>query len=192
MPESPTPPALEYSRLLYANVLEWYKTADIKAQVILSVNGLFLGVTTSTLFAKRTDLREVLITLPASSWYLFLAMAVCIAISIALAIAALSSQLNLPTPDRVAYTEQNGQKVCDPQVMWFFQAIAKLDRESFRLCLHSVDDNFQVDILASQIHKLAQNVRWKHVMVNCAFILFGLGLVLFIGSAAAYWTSLRF
>jgi hypothetical protein len=34
-------PALEYSRRTFDGVLEWYKNADSKAQVILTIDGAF-------------------------------------------------------------------------------------------------------------------------------------------------------
>src|SRR5262245_8268187 len=108
-----TPPALKYARLLNANVLEWYKAAEIKAQVILTLNGLFLGITTGALFAKRSDLSDVIRAFPQPGWTLFLAMCACIAASLVSAVAALSSQLNAPAANRdeKAYTERDGIKV---------------------------------------------------------------------------------
>jgi hypothetical protein len=55
------PPAsdagLAYLRNCYAAVLDWYKVADSKAQLIVTLNGLVITVVTGTALASPDELR---------------------------------------------------------------------------------------------------------------------------------------
>ena len=58
----PAPTAgVEYARRMYDRVIDWYKVAESKAQLILTVNGVFVSVAfgvsagASALLTSRTD-----------------------------------------------------------------------------------------------------------------------------------------
>jgi hypothetical protein len=41
--------SVAFAEALYANVTDWYKSADLKAQVILTLNGVFVAFTSQLL-----------------------------------------------------------------------------------------------------------------------------------------------
>jgi len=44
MPDNPeAAQALDYTRHLFDNYIDWYKNADSKGQVLISLNGVFPG-----------------------------------------------------------------------------------------------------------------------------------------------------
>ena len=60
--------SLEYARRLYDRVLAWYESAERKAQLILTLDGLFLSFLTSSLLSKPADLRPVVERFGAETW----------------------------------------------------------------------------------------------------------------------------
>jgi hypothetical protein len=44
--------SLEYSRRLYDNIVDWYKSAELKAQVVLSLAGVFTSFLIASIFAN--------------------------------------------------------------------------------------------------------------------------------------------
>jgi hypothetical protein len=50
---------MEYSRHLYENIVDWYKAAELKAQVVLSLAGIFTSFLIASLFVKRSDVKEI-------------------------------------------------------------------------------------------------------------------------------------
>src|SRR5258708_5162240 len=54
------PACLAYARSLFANLIEWYKSADAKAQVILSLDGALLAFLTASVFTKRQEFKDIL------------------------------------------------------------------------------------------------------------------------------------
>jgi len=78
-----------------------------------------------------------------------------------------------------------------PEVMWFFQMVRQLDRDHYKERLRTVDKEFEVRVLASQIHELSGRVLEKHRWINRGFILAGASLIFFLGAAASYLVSLR-
>jgi hypothetical protein len=51
--------ALDYSRRVYERTLEWYKNADAKAQVILTLDGAFSTFLTTSIFKAPDDLTKI-------------------------------------------------------------------------------------------------------------------------------------
>ena len=59
---------LEYSRRLYDDVLDWYKSADSKAQVVLAIDTAFLAFLTSAIFSEPDKLRAILAVFSWITW----------------------------------------------------------------------------------------------------------------------------
>jgi hypothetical protein len=45
---------LNYAQSLYTNVLDWYRSAESKAQVLLAIDGTFLAFLTGLIFIVLT------------------------------------------------------------------------------------------------------------------------------------------
>ncbi len=63
-------PSLDYSRRLYGNIHDWYKNADTKARILLTLAGVFLSFLTSTAFTKKNDLDSILELFGLETWIL--------------------------------------------------------------------------------------------------------------------------
>jgi hypothetical protein len=177
---------VEYVRRLYADVMEWYKSADSKAQVVLTLDGLFLAFIAATLF-EHADVVNGL------RWHtaLFLSlMAVSLATSVGYAVACIWSRIyshkELEQFLRKEKVDISNHQTYTPGVSWFFQIIGALDEGEFKKRMGAVNPVFEVESLSSQIIKLSRNVRTKHRYVNYGFIFAGITLTLFAVSAASF------
>ncbi len=182
--------AVAYVRRLYDNVLEWYRSADNKAQVVLGLDGAFLAFLAGAAFAKPDDLRVVVHGFTAVTWFLLAVMTVCLLGSIAAAIHCLQSRL-LTRSQLAQLVSAEDRAVGNlrpyrPAQSWFFQILAPLDRERLERTLRNVDSAFEIEALSSQIHVLSQNVEQKHRAVNAGFLLAAITLTLFLLAGASY------
>src|SRR5215210_7004418 len=95
--------SLEYAHRLYANVLSWYQSADTKAQVLLALDGVFLGLLAQGFVTEPERLRVALKVMGPATWTCLAAMTACLIGSIACAVLCLvprtrKGQQNLPEP----------------------------------------------------------------------------------------------
>ncbi len=177
---------VEYVRRLYADVMEWYKNADSKAQVVLTLDGLFLAFIAATLF-EHADVVNGL------RWHtaLFLSlMAVSLATSVGYAVACIWSRIySYKELEEFLCKEKvdiSNHQTYTPAVSRFFQIIGALDEGEFKKRMGAVNPVFEVESLSGQIIKLSRNVRTKHRYVNYGFIFAGITLTLFAVSAVSF------
>jgi hypothetical protein len=189
-----TPPAVEYARRLYDDVLGWYQSADVKAQVLLGLDGAFLVFLATTAFQGPDDLEKVITKFSPWTWRLLALMTATLIISMGAAIYCLWSRVyfasSLDNWIKNAKSPARDQAQYPPDVMWFFQHVAALEGAKFRNTLHHIDSPFELDVMASQLEKLASNVKVKHIAVDLGFALSVLTLVLFMLAAASYVVNL--
>ncbi len=69
--------AMAYSKLVFANVVDWYKNADSKAQIILTLDGALVAFLTSSIFKRPAELSDIIRNLTPRTWLLLVAMCAC-------------------------------------------------------------------------------------------------------------------
>ena len=188
--------ALAYSNLVLANTVDWYRNADSKAQIILSLDGALVAFLTSSLFKKAEDLAPITAHFTAFTWVLLAAMCTCLAASIVSALLCLWSRVFLGIKrDSVLGQERQriaeGEKLYSPNVMFFFKTICWLDHDRFQAQLEQVDEEFHIRAVGSQAYLLSKRVYRKHVLVNAGFVLAGASLILFLASGVSYLAHIR-
>ena len=156
--------ALDYSRRLYQNVLDWYASAERKAQVLLTINGVFLSFISASLASG--DLDGALEDITTATWVLLGLTFVCLAASLFSIVRCLVSR-RAPAPVREGSP--------GPANMWFFELVGKQEAGRFRETVkrEAVDARFETDALLSQISILSRNVTLKHIWVNRGFVFTG-------------------
>jgi hypothetical protein len=183
-------PAVEYARRLYDRIISWYESAERKAQLILTLDGVFLSFLVGSLLAAPDDLDPILAEFGWETWTLALTMAGALVGSIACAVLCLTSRL-MSTQDvkeeyhagRVAIGDSDTYR---PEVMWYFQLVAGLSREEFAERVVAMDAEHETVALADSSVMLAKNVVSKHRWVNRGFVLVGVVLVLFLATGISY------
>jgi hypothetical protein len=171
----------DYAQRLLSDVLDWYRSAETKAQVILSLDGVLIGAFVGLTLTKSSDVSAVVHAFGNETWVLFAAAAISLLLSVAAAVACLVSRTYTDRGLKRFYHDLNidpgDPKTYRAETLWFFQQIAGLDREAFKRALTTVDPEGELRTLGSQIHILSANVTHKHAWVNRAFFFSGLALV---------------
>jgi hypothetical protein len=188
--------ALNYSHFLFANVVDWYKNADSKAQIILTLDGAVVAFLTTSIFKKPTDLAEITHSITQRTWLLLIAMCLCLVGSIISALMCLWSRIFLGIKrDSVLGREREriraGVKLYSPNIMLFFKTICWLDHNSFQDQLGNTDTAFHIRAMASQVYLLSKRVYVKHALVNSGFVLGGASLIFFLASGVSYLVGLK-
>lgn len=194
MPTTHDSDALDYSRLLLERVIDWYKNADAKAQIVLTVDGAFLTFLTSSIFKNPAELTNITQNFTFFTWLFLVLMCVCLTLSIITALMCLWSRIFLfPKRDKVLIREREKIKEAgrySPNVMLFFKTIQWLDHDKFQSELSGVDKEFEIKALASQSYLLSKRVYEKHWLINFGFVLTGASLIFFLASGISYLARL--
>lgn len=182
--------SVQYARRLYDRVLAWYESAERKAQLILTLDGLFLSFLTGSLLAKPTDLRPIIERFGIETWSFFSAMVAALVLSIASAVLCSISRLDSRASLQRHYSEfrvsLDDPSTYGPEVLWFFQHVAGLNPEALQARMRDVASPSEVDALAHNVVPLARNVVAKHRLANLGFLFAGLVLVLFLATGVSY------
>lgn len=183
--------SLDYSRRLYGNILDWYKNADTKAQILLTLAGVFLSFLTSTAFTNKDNLGSILGLFGLETWILLSCMTVFLIATIVSALLCLRSRTAIPKEIVEHLHDIVGDRADKdrqwPETMWFFGIIAQLkDRKRFQSRLHEFTEEDELCALSSQIFLLSKNVLEKHKWVNRGFMLITLTLLAFLLSGISY------
>jgi len=181
---------LEYSQNLYKRVIDWYKNADSKAQIILTLNGVFIAFLTSSIFKSPDEVSRIIFKFGGLTWLCLALMAVCLAGSVISALLCLWSRIEFSAGrdemiiKEIEKLEETGEY--SPTLMLFFKTIQMLDAEKFQTQLTKIDEEFEIKALGSQIYLLSKRVYAKHIMVNYGFALFGGALIFFLFGGIGY------
>jgi hypothetical protein len=183
--------ALAYANLVFANVVDWYKNADSKAQIILTLDGALVAFLTSSIFKEPDELWDITRNLTLPTWVLLMAMCSCLVGSIITALMCLWSRVFLGIKRDSGLGQERrrireGSKVYSPNVMFFFKTICWLDHDRFQEQLAATDASFHIRALGSQAYLLSKRVYLKHVLVNAGFMLAGASFILFLASGISY------
>jgi hypothetical protein len=184
--------ALEHARHLFDNCLDWYRSADAKAQVLLSLDGVFLAFLTSSVFGRPSDAALVVRRFGVDTWTFLGVMCAALTVSIFSAIRCLWSRTysehDLKKKIAEAAPDKDGYP---PQVTWFFQFVHRLDPDTYTRQLLKVDEPYAIKVLASQIVELSRTVLAKHSWINLGFTSAAISLIAFVGALVSYVVRLR-
>jgi hypothetical protein len=188
-----TPSALpqrEHVQALYDRVIGWYEDAERKAQLILTLDGVFLSFVSAAAFRKPADLRATTSQFGPLTWLLLGLMAACLLLSIISAVVALRSRLysksELQRELAAGGANASGKSTYGPGVTWFFQDLARLDPMILARTLGDASAEFAIQALALQLKPLSKRVVSKHRWVNRGFMFAAGVLVFFLAAAVSY------
>jgi hypothetical protein len=189
--------AVDFARRALDINLDWYRNADTKAEILLSLDGVFLAFVTSSIFMKRDDLAGILDGFTNWTWFLLSMMCVALATSILCAIGCIWSRIPLSNRAREQYFAERNIHMDKletylPEATLFFQKISWLDSELYQKLLLSVTPSFEIRALAADLHTLAGNLVKKHRLVDVGFFLTGVSLLLLLASGISYLMAITF
>ena len=88
--------AIEYSRSLFKDINAWYKNADFKAQILLTLNGTFISFLSASIFMEIEVINEIQTLAGWETWLFLCILTLSIILSIGAALTALLSRLSDP------------------------------------------------------------------------------------------------
>ncbi len=185
MNDSATSHALDYTRRLHKDVNDWYTSADNKAQILLTLNGVLLGFLGSAAFWGADKLQVAVdkngcekgCEIGYETFAFFIAFLMSLGVSITSALICLKSRLRHDAQEALPPVPEN---------IWFFQRLPGIAPQEFARKLRSVTPEMEIEALSSQIQILSFNVINKHVWFNRGFKFFVLGLLCFLMVVASY------
>jgi hypothetical protein len=188
--------SVEYARRVFEHNFNWYKNADSKAEIILAIDGIFLGFVTSSIFIKQSELVDILQSFKSITWFLLGLMSLCLTGSIISSVACLWSRIPIFT--KCARKDYFAKKGIDaknietyiPEATWFFQKISWLDPNLYQELMLSTGKQFEISALAIDIHELSRNVLKKHKWVDISFFLAAISLLCFLAFGISYLITL--
>ena len=186
---APPPAALTYSQDVYRSLIDWYKVADAKGQLLLTLNGIYITVLSSIVIVSPRDLASRKTNLPLVTWLFLGGAALATVISILSAIGCLHSRLSNANLDksRDRFIEPNSPAPGHyrPAVTFWFGTIARLDRGIGLEMLRSADDTFELAAFTEEIFLLAPNVLAKHRWVNRGWVAAGASLLFLLAGTVS-------
>jgi hypothetical protein len=186
--------ALDYVCRLFNDVRDWYKNADLKAQILLTLDGVFLAFLMTMVTMKKDDLDKIVAQFNFYTWGFLALTAACLTLSIILAIRCLWARIlpqnvidrNLAQLER----ESKNRKIYLSKKMWYFQYISQYETEEFQEDLLEVDKELEIRAMGSQIVWTSKEAVKKYRSINYAFLFAGLSLIFFLAIGVSYLATI--
>ncbi|MFC4466835.1 hypothetical protein ACFPH6_20265 [Streptomyces xiangluensis] len=179
----------EYVRRVYDRAIDWYRVAEAKAQLILTVNGVLVTVIFGTAAGNVTKKHEFAKISGVETWCFFLVSTGSLIGAVACAAACLWSRHVKNVKGTFArlrvYPEiPNSYR---PEVLWYFGDLAHLEIEPAAALISRADRRFEIKALSYNVVHLAGIVLRKHRFVNAGWALTALAIIsLIVGVASIF------
>ena len=187
--------AVDYARRVLDFNFAWYKNADTKAEIILTLDGVFIAFVTGSIFMKQTELIAIMERFYFVTWVFLVLMVAFLLGSIVFSILCLwsripifSKQKNYSTKDSEngSKNDNNNEEPCPSEATLFFANISCLEKKTYQDFMLKADREDEISALAFDIHTLSVNVNKKHKWVDLGFILTGMSLFSFLAFGISY------
>jgi hypothetical protein len=177
----------EYARGTYLEVREWYRQAEVKAQLILAVNGLLVAAIATAVLGNPQNSAKLIAALH-PGWRIMIALAIaCVASSVVIALFAVISKL-YSRSEIERRLEEDGIERATPETAWFFQFHAH--RDSTPVLGYVLSDPLaEPHALLANLRVLSERVERKHRRVNYSLYLTttAITILLLVGVAQLAW-----
>jgi hypothetical protein len=168
----------------------WYSAAETKAQVVLTLNGVFLAFITGSILANREAAARTIAIFGAETWVFIAGMSMGSAGSITCAVCCLLARgVRAKRTREVLYrygVDPDRADTYVPEVAIFFADLAELRPDLYAERMLLINHQFVVRALASMNVEWSKAIRRKHRWVNRAFVLTGVALGFFICMSVSY------
>jgi hypothetical protein len=183
-------PGVTYLRSVYADVFEWYKIADVKSQLILTLDGALITVATGLVLANPSQLATRDRRFGWETWMFLTISSLALTMSVVCAVKCLYSRLDNASLHILRRHNVDPEKGVTyvPAIAYWFGTIAKLDPQSAVSYLKTAPrtSEFEIDALANEIVAFSHNVLDKHRWANRAWLLSSVSLIALFATGASY------
>jgi hypothetical protein len=182
--------AADYQWKLQDSLRYWYSAAETKAQVVLTLNGVFLAFITGSILGNREAVARTVAIFGAETWIFIAGMSIGSAGSITCAVCSLMARRvrvkrTREVIDRYSVDPDRADTYV-PEITVFFTDLAELRPDLYAERMLLINPQFVVRALASMHVEWSKAIRRKHQLVNGAFILTGVALGFFICVSVSY------
>ena len=185
----------EYLRDLAADLRYWYSSAESKAQLVLTVNGVFVTFLTTAALAGRDQITRATAGFGPETWTALSGMSASLALAIFSAVACLASRglsaARLRRRLQDLAVEPGIAATYPPEIAAFFHHLSALRPGQYADRIMTASPDFLTRALASDIIEFAPYIVAKHRWVNRAFIFTGLTLAFFLCTGISYLIRLQ-
>jgi hypothetical protein len=186
--------SLDYAQRLYADIVDWYKVAETKAQIVLTLDGLFTSVITGLLFVNPNDAQDTFRHFGFETWTLLALMALTLSLSIVSALLCLTMRIMSLRELEARYGSMRSTAnagTADPSaradLLWFLRAVQALPEETYVQMPAGISAGDLTKGLLRQNKVLVDRVLFaKQMWVNWAFRFAATTLLLLLGAGISY------
>ncbi|MFJ8494693.1 hypothetical protein ACIRBZ_41110 [Streptomyces sp. NPDC094038] len=174
---------------MYERAMDWYKVAESKAQIILTVNGVLVTLTFGTAAGHVSDGRQLAEVAGVETWCFFLVVVGALLGAVACAAACMWSRHGTNYKGTFAALDVNPENPASyrPEVLWYFGDLAHLKMGPAIALISRADRDFEITTLSYNVVHLARIVLRKHRFVNAGWALTALAIAsLVLGGASVF------
>jgi hypothetical protein len=189
-PPGPPPPpggpqGAPFVTALYNDRLEWFRDVQTRAQVLLTVDGIFTGFLTGTLLGKANDVRAVVDHFGPETWAFLLLMGITLGLSLYYTVRALNPLKSARKIEAMMRGEKT-KRPYPPQFMWWFMFVSRLDRDSFVDQAVDASAETMARAMAYEVYDLSSHLETKFRRVRLAFRCTTIALAAFLATGGSY------
>ncbi|MET9785556.1 Pycsar system effector family protein [Streptomyces canus] len=169
--------------------MDWYKVAEAKAQLILTVNGVLVTLAFGTAAGHVDDGRDLGRVTGVETWCFFIAVVAALLGAVVCAAACMWSRHGTNYKGTFARLDVNPEDPASyrPEVLWYFGDLAHLEMEAAVTLIGRADRTFEITALSYNVVHLSGIVLRKHRFVNAGWALTALGIAsLILGGASVF------
>jgi hypothetical protein len=187
-PQSADPAAtVDYVRRVYERAIYWYKVAEAKAQLLLTVSGLLITLIFGMISGNLAEVSEFSKVAGVETWALLFIATSAILGAVICAAASLWSKHG--TTVKVTFpalgVDPGDPKTYKPEVLWYFGHLALLEPKTAASMISHADRSFEIKALSYNVVHLAGVVLYKHRLINAGWAMGALALVSIVATAAS-------
>jgi hypothetical protein len=170
-------PDIEYIRRVYDRIIDWYKVAEGKAQLILAGTGVLVTVVAGTAFGKVDDARTLVGLFGVETWgFLGISLLAFVGAVICATRCLVSLHGRVMRDFAELKVDPAIRDTYRPEVLWYFGHLASLPKEAAVAALREADRQFEFTALAYNAVNLAYRVLRKHRLINAGWTLAALAI----------------
>jgi uncharacterized integral membrane protein len=177
----------EYVRRAYERAIDWYKVAETKAQLVLTVNGILVTILFGLLVGRPDDAAQVADVFGVETWAFVLVAVGALIGALLCAAATLWSRHRKNVRKTFLRLGVNPEKPSSyrPEVLWYFGYLAYLEPDAAAEHISRADRSFETTALSFNLVNLSGIVLRKHRLINAAWMLTSLCLILLMAGGTS-------
>jgi hypothetical protein len=181
------PGAIEFARRVYDIGIDWYKTVERKAQLLLTANGAFAAILLGVASSNVGELRHFGRVARVETWCFMALTAALFCAAIGFAAASLLSrhQHNIASDFARLGIDRRDPATYREEAAWYFGHLASLEFAAAVELLRRADQRMEFTVLTYNVAGLSHVVLRKHRLINAGWMLTAGALLAMTGAGVS-------